>query len=430
MNYAQTVNYLFEQLPMFSRVGSLAIKEGLTNTTLICKKLNNPQNKFKTIHIAGTNGKGSVSHMLAAILQTTGYKTGLYTSPHLTDFRERIRVNGKMCSEQFVIEFTKNMSSFIEENKPSFFEITVAMAFKYFEEENVDIAIIETGLGGRLDSTNIITPILSVITNIGLDHVQILGNSLQEIATEKAGIIKPNIPIIIGEFINETEQVFINKAKECNAPLYFAQQQFKIINYKLSLHLLEVNVEGSDNLTHNFFLDLTGLYQLKNIITVLCSVKELRKQKFKIDDIDIFNALQKVKLLTGLKGRWQVLKTNPTVIADVAHNVNGMEKVVEHLQTINYNQLYIITGMVKDKDVEAVLSLLPKHATYYFTQASIPRAMKANELKQIATKFKLEGAVFDNVNIALETALIEAKENDLVLIIGSVFLVGEINLIL
>lgn len=427
MNYVQTVNYLFEQLPMFSRVGSMAIKEGLTNTILICNQLHNPQHKFKSIHVAGTNGKGSVSHMLAAILQTAGYKTGLYTSPHLTDFRERIKVNGIMCSEEFVIEFTTNMRGFIENNKPSFFEITVAMAFKYFEQENVDIAIIETGLGGRLDSTNIITPILSVITNIGLDHVQILGNSLQEIAVEKAGIIKPNIPIIIGEAIKETEQIFKNKANDCNANIYFAQKQFTITSYKHLQNTLEVFVSGFYNSNLTILLDLPGIYQLNNLITVLSAVKELIKQNFKIDELHLLNALKQVKQLTGLKGRWQLLKTNPTVIADVAHNVNGIEKVIEHLQNLQYNQLHIITGMVKDKDVRAALALLPKYAIYYFTQANIPRAMQADELKQIANQFNLKGAVFSNVNFAIETALSEAKENDLILILGSVFLVGEIN---
>lgn len=428
MNYQQTIDYLFSMLPMFSKLGAAAFKKDLTNTIELCNTLGNPQTKFKTIHIAGTNGKGSVSHMLAAILQKAGYKTGLYTSPHLKDFRERIKVDGQMCEEEFVVNFTQKIKSQIETIQPSFFEVTVAMAFEYFAEQKVDIAIIETGLGGRLDSTNIITPILSIITNIGLDHVQMLGNTLPLIAAEKAGIIKQNVPVVIGERHNETEIVFLEKAKQENAPILFAENANWVTDFDYQNHLLHVDVESKRNGERKQFkLDLNGVYQRKNLITVLAAVECLRQLDFFITDDALHNALQHVKQLTGLHGRWQVLENKPTLIADVAHNEDGMKQLLQQLEYCTFNHLHFITGMVKDKDVATVLSLLPKYATYYFTNANIPRALPASDLRLLAHEQGLDGEIYNNVNDAIDAAKNNAHKNDLILVAGSVFLVGEIN---
>jgi len=428
MNYQQTLAYLFEKLPMFSRVGKDAYKANLSNTIQLCKALNNPHFKFPTIHIAGTNGKGSVSHTIAAVLQTAGYKTGLYTSPHLKDFRERIKVNGKMCSEEFVIDFTKQLKPIIEQIEPSFFEITVAMAFDYFAKQKVDIAIIETGLGGRLDSTNIISPILSVITNIGFDHVQILGNTLEKIAYEKAGIIKQNTPVVIGECVSETKKVFDEKASENNAPIIYAEQQKMLIDYSYQHTILKIIVEDFSSKNKNMYsMDLTGLYQTKNLLTILCSIEQLQKIGWNITEQHLQYALKNIKNLTNFKGRWQLIQTNPTVIADVAHNEDGIKQILEQLQKISFNQLHIITGMVKDKDINKVLSMLPQTAKYYFTQSHIPRALPSEELYNLALTKNLNGNKFDDVNTAIKSAINNATKNDLILIIGSVFLVGEID---
>ncbi len=428
MNYQQTLAYLFEKLPMFSRVGKDAYKANLSNTIQLCKALNNPHFKFPTIHIAGTNGKGSVSHTIAAVLQTAGYKTGLYTSPHLKDFRERIKVNGEMCSEEFVIDFTKQLKPIIEQIEPSFFEITVAMAFDYFAKQKVDIAIIETGLGGRLDSTNIISPILSVITNIGFDHVQILGNTLEKIAYEKAGIIKQNTPVVIGECVSETKKVFDEKATENNASIIYAEQQKMLIDYSYQHTILKIIVEDFSSKNKNMYsMDLTGLYQAKNLLTILCSIEQLQKIGWNITEQHLQYALKNIKNLTNFKGRWQLIQTNPTVIADVAHNEDGIKQILEQLQKISFNQLHIITGMVKDKDINIVLSMLPQTAKYYFTQSHIPRALPSEELYNLAITKNLNGNKFDDVNTAIKSAIYNATKNDLILIIGSVFLVGEID---
>lgn len=428
MNYEETLHFLFTRLPMFSRIGAAAYKADLTNTITLCNAINNPQNKFKTIHIAGTNGKGSTSHMLAAILQTAGYKTGLYTSPHLVDFRERIKVNGQMCNEEFVVNFTKKIEPIIDAINPSFFEITVAMAFDYFEEQKVDIAIIETGLGGRLDSTNIITPILSVITNIGYDHMNLLGNTLDKIAFEKAGIIKSNIPVIIGEVINETKFVFENKANEVVAPIVYATQQNLVTNWLYQHHLLQVTVENNQTKKqHDYSLDLNGIYQTKNLITILAAVDYLQKNSWHITQQHIEQALKHVKQLTGLHGRWEVLQNNPTIIADVAHNADGIKQIIQQLEITNYNHLHIVIGMVKDKDVEAVIKLLPKLATYYFTQAKIERAMDATDVQTISATYSLQGKTYLDVNIAIAAAQKNAHKNDLILICGSIFLIGEVR---
>lgn len=430
MNYQQALDYLFTQLPMFSKLGSKAYKADLSNTILLCNKLHNPQLQFPTVHVAGTNGKGSVSHTLAAILQTAGYKTGLYTSPHLKDFRERIKINGVMCSKDFVVQFTNTMNNFIEQHHPSFFEITVAMAFEYFAQEKVDIAIIETGLGGRLDSTNIITPQLSVITNISLDHIQILGETLEQIAYEKAGIIKQNTPVVIGETLPETKNVFEQKANAVNAPIVFAEQENRVINFFYNHELLAIEIENNFNKQRTKYnLDLTGIYQTKNIITVLSAVHQLQKIGWKINEELLHQALQNVKKITGLQGRWQLLQTNPTIIADVAHNEAGIKQVLHQLKNISYKHLHIVIGMVKDKDVNKVLDLLPQQATYYFTQAQIPRALPVQELQKLANTKNLMGNNFENVNRAIDAAKNSAQKNDLILVIGSVFLIGEIEIL-
>jgi dihydrofolate synthase/folylpolyglutamate synthase len=414
---------------MFSRIGVAAYKADLTNTIRLCDFIGNPQNKFKSIHIAGTNGKGSTSHLLAAIMQTAGYKTGLYTSPHLKDFRERIKVNGIMCDEDFVVRFIQKIKPLIEEINPSFFELTVAMAFEYFALQKIDVAIIETGLGGRLDSTNIISPELSVITNIGLDHTNLLGNTLEKIAYEKAGITKANTPVVIGEYLSETKKIFIDKANTEKASVYFAQENYIVKKHSYSHHQLNVLVSRNDEaIDKNYTLDLNGLYQTKNLVTVLESCHQLKKQGWKIDDDSVKKAVANTKIITGLYGRWECVQENPTVILDVGHNVDGISQIVRQLQETSFTNLHIVIGMVKDKDVDAVLQLLPKDASYYFTKAQIERALQQDELQSLAAKYLLSGDTFNNVNIALGAAKNNAATTDLILVCGSVFLVGEVEL--
>ncbi len=428
MNYQQTLDYLFTRLPMFSRIGAAAYKADLTNTIRLCDALDNPQHKFKSIHVAGTNGKGSVSHMLAAILQTAGYKTGLYTSPHLKDFRERIKINGEMISEEFVIAFTKKIKPLVEETEPSFFEITVAMAFDYFAKQKTDIVIVETGLGGRLDSTNIIIPELSIITNIGWDHMNLLGNSLEEIAFEKAGIIKPGIPVIVGETLPETQTVFERTAKEKKSPLSIASQKRQAVDWNWIKHELVVEIAEEHHNDHKMYhLDLPGIYQTKNLLTVLEACSSLQQQRWNIDDKAIHNGLRHTKKLTGLHGRWEIIHTLPLVVLDVAHNADGIRQLVQQAEVTAHNQLHIITGMVKDKEIEKMLALLPENATYYFTKAQIPRALPENELMEKAKKRGLKGNSFPEVNKALQFAIQHAHPDDLVIVCGSVFLVGEVN---
>ncbi len=442
MNYQQTIEYLYQHLPMFSRIGAAAYKKDLHNTIALCNVLDNPHNKFKSIHIAGTNGKGSTSHMLAAMLQQAGYKTGLYTSPHLKDFKERIKVNGEMISEDFVVQFVEQTKTLSESIGPSFFELTVAMAFEYFAQHQVDIAVIETGLGGRLDSTNIITPILSIITNIGYDHMNILGNTLEAIAMEKAGIIKPGVPVVIGEYLPETKAIFINKAKECNAKIYFAKDEYKAFNINSTTQTLRCDVKNAThNIIENFTLDLNGLYQTKNLCTVLCAESILMEQGFTITNGVEKMALANTKKLTGLHGRWDVIAENPTIVLDVAHNEDGMKQILQQLAVVsgqwaaqnsnhqneNRKKIHFVLGMVKDKEVEKVLSLLPADAHYYFTNAHIPRAMNAEELKNKAAQFNLQGNFYDDVNIAIAAAKQQAAVTDLIIVCGSVFLVGEVD---
>lgn len=428
MTYQETLNFLYSKLPMFSKVGISAYKKDITNTILLCDSIENPQTKFKSIHVAGTNGKGSTSHMLAAIMQTAGYKTGLYTSPHLKDFRERIRVNGLMCDENFVVEFVQKIKPQIESIEPSFFEVTVAMAFEYFAQQKVEIAIIETGLGGRLDSTNIIEPIISVITNIGYDHMDILGNTLPEIAFEKAGIIKKNTPVVVGETLPETKQVFINKAIEENATLSFAEANYTLIKATTNHQQQKIIFKRNDeNKVRTIQMDLLGNYQTKNLFTVLETCKQLNKIDFNLSDEMIASALLQTKKTTGLLGRWQILQENPIVILDVAHNKDGVVEILQQLKQTIYRNLHCVFGMVKDKDHNAVLQLLPKTATYYFTQAHIERALHNELLKEKAIKYDLKGESFSDVNEAIEKAKKNAQDDDLILVFGSVFLIGEVN---
>ncbi len=435
MTYQQTLDYLYTQLPMFTRVGASAFKKDLTNTLLLCEKLGNPQHQFKTIHVGGTNGKGSTSHMLAAVLQTAGYKTGLYTSPHLKDFRERIRINGEMIPEEEVVDFVADQQENIDTIEPSFFEMTVAMAFAYFAKEKVDIAVIEVGLGGRLDSTNVITPLLSVITNIGWDHMNLLGNTLPEIAAEKAGIIKPQIPVVIGEYQPEVAEVFMEKAKLENAPISFASEEWttqKVANEDFVDEYLKVEVQKANSglnlavqpLTFN--LDLTGLYQLKNLKTVLSAIGELRKQNFNLPHDAVFTALKEVKKLTGLNGRWQTINKQPLIICDTGHNPEGIAEVVQNIASTSYQNLHFVLGMVADKDINKILCLLPKQAVYYFCKPDMPRGLAADTLKRQAEDHGLYGNDFDSVKEALAAAKNNAREDDLIFVGGSTFVVAEV----
>jgi dihydrofolate synthase/folylpolyglutamate synthase len=439
MNYTDTIQYLYSALPLFTRDGISAYKANLDNTIELCARLDNPQHKFKSVHIAGTNGKGSTSHMLAAVLHTAGYKTGLYTSPHLKDFRERIRINGEMISEQQVINFVEAHRTDFDEIQPSFFEMTVGLAFDIFAKEKVDIAIIETGLGGRLDSTNIITPLLSVITNIGWDHMNLLGNTLPLIAGEKAGIIKPGIPVVIGEYQAEVAGVFIDKAKQESSALVFASDVYEVIqNSKIKSQksesgnlneTIDVKVSLTSNpqpLISHLQLDLTGTYQLKNIKTVLCAVDGLRLQGFNISDGHLAHALRQVKKLTGLHGRWEILSQNPLTICDTGHNPEGVAEVLKNISSVKYDRLHFVIGVVNDKDISKILKLLPANAQYYFCRPDIPRGLNTELLKQQAVEAGLHGNVYPSVCTALQSAQANATDADLVFVGGSTFVVAEV----
>lgn len=426
-NYQDTLHYLFTQLPVFQRDGASAYKPTIANTIALCEVLGNPQEKFKSIHVAGTNGKGSSSHQLAAIFQAAGYKTGLYTSPHLKDFRERIRVNGETIPEQNVIDFTATHEALFEKIKPSFFEMTVAMAFEYFANQQVEIAIIEVGMGGRLDSTNIIQPELCLITNISLDHQAYLGHTLEAIAGEKAGIIKNEVPVVIASTQSATQAVFKDTATAKNAPIYFADEQYHLERTDNSnQQLLGITFTDPNGNLQNFQSDLTGIYQLKNITGVLCAI-DLLKAKFpKLNNEIIFSALAKVKKLTGLKGRWEVLSENPLCIADTGHNEDGIQQILTQLTFCKYENLHWVIGMVNDKDHAAVLALLPKNATYYFCKPNIPRGLDEQVLQNLAQNYNLNGACYPSVQAAYDVARLTSKNNDLVLVAGSTFIVAEI----
>jgi len=404
MTYQDTVNWMFKQLPMYQNQGKSAYKANLDNTHLLADYLNHPENSFKSIHVAGTNGKGSTSHMLASILQEGGYKVGLYTSPHLKDFRERIKINGKEISEEFVVEFIDEHKLFFESNTLSFFEMTVGMAFDYFSKEKVDIAIIEVGMGGRLDSTNIITPEVSVITNIGLDHTQFLGTTLEAIAKEKGGIIKPNIPVVIGETQIETEAVFREISKDRNSKIFFADKDIEDV------------LES----------DLKGYYQQKNIKTVLKAISIIQNSGYHISDENIKNGLLNVVKNTGLNGRWQILSEHPKIICDTAHNKEGLNYVMQQLNDEAFNKLHMVFGVVNDKELESILPILPKNAEYYFCKPNIPRGKDVEELQHQFLQNGFNGKSYSSVIEAFETAKENAAHDDLIYVGGSTFVVAEI----
>ncbi len=424
MTYPEVLQYLYDSLPMYQRIGKAAIKKDLTNTLALCQHVNNPQDKFRSVHIAGTNGKGSSAHSLAAILQSAGYKTGLYTSPHLKDFTERIRINGMAISQEAVIAFVTNNRDMLENVKPSFFEMTVAMSFDYFAKEQVDIAVIEVGLGGRLDSTNVITPLISLITNIGYDHTDMLGDTLAQIAYEKAGIIKANVPVVISERQEETTPVFIETAQRQHAPLYFAQDYVRVEatdENKVSVY------EDGEMMFENISLALTGTYQVNNLSGVLQTVALLQQQGWGIDRQAIISGLASVDMLTGLKGRWQTLAQQPLTICDTGHNREAFIYITKQLKTIPYRQLHMVLGFSGDKDIQPVLELLPRQAHYYFCQAQVPRAMPVDVLKEKARRMHLQGEAFPTVEAAIHQAQQQAGADDLIFIGGSNFVVAEIK---
>ena len=405
MNYQETIDWMFNQLPMYQSQGASAYKEDLTNTLLLTQHLNHPEKDLKCIHVAGTNGKGSTSHLLASVLQEAGYKVGLFTSPHLKDFRERIKINGHEISEVYVCDFIKKNKTFLENNQLSFFEMSVGLAFEYFKSQKTDINIIEVGLGGRLDSTNIITPLVSVITNIGIDHTQFLGNTLESIATEKAGIIKSNIPVIIGEYTKETKSVFLNKATKENSELFFA----------------------SDLIDKTYPSSLLGDYQIQNKKTTQQTIAVLQSQnQFIVSENDIQNGFLNVIENTGLQGRWQQLNENPKVICDTAHNAHGLKIVLNQIQKEQFEKLHIVLGVVNDKDLDEILPLFPKDAKYYFCKPTISRGLNATELKEKAAEFGLIGKVYNSVSNAYEDALKKAHKKDFIYIGGSTFVVAEV----
>lgn len=427
MTYEETIQYLFNSAPLFQHVGGAAYKEGLSTTHILDAHFNHPHNQYKTIHIAGTNGKGSCAHTIAAILQHTGLKVGLYTSPHLVDFRERIRINGEMMPQQYVIDFVEKERSFFEPLHPSFFELTTALAFKYFAEQHVDVAVIEVGLGGRLDCTNIISPILSVITNISFDHTQFLGNTLAQIASEKAGIIKHKVPVIIGECNAETRPVFEHKAHEVEAPILFAEDNKEVLSSESSDlygHKLRHYTTRSFG---DIYGELTGECQIKNANTILCALHSLSKI-FSVTHEDITYAFEHVCEMTGLRGRWQILQEHPTIICDTGHNTGGWQYLAHQLAQIatSGNKLHIVFGMASDKDIERVMSTLPHEACYYWTKASVKRATSEQTIANIATKYDLHGKTYSNVAEAYEAAINNASTNDYIYVGGSSFIVADL----
>jgi dihydrofolate synthase/folylpolyglutamate synthase len=423
MDYEQTVEYIYNTSPMFQQIGGNAYKKGMENSFLIDKYLNHPHTKYKTIHIAGTNGKGSTSHLLASVLQESNYKVGLYTSPHLLDFRERIKVNGSSINKNFVINFIAKYKFFFESIQPSFFELTTAMAFSYFAEQAIDVAVIEVGLGGKLDCTNLITPVLSIITNISFDHTNLLGNTLTQIAKEKAGIIKPNIPVIIGKAEEKVKKVFLDlKRKAQNTKFIFAQEENFILSSKLLLSgYWQLNTKEYPNLIN----ELGGYAQIQNAVTTLCAIKILKRDVLNIPPQAVYRGFRYVTANTGIKGRWQILQYAPKILLDIGHNIGGLEYVVQQLESEKYDKLHIIFGIVSDKDILSILQILPKNAIYYFTQANIPRALNAQTLMNYAKSFGLRGRNYSTVTHAFASAKLSATKEDVIFIGGSTFVVAD-----
>ncbi len=414
--YQQTIDYLYDKLPMFQRIGEKAYKKDLHNTLALCEFLGNPQHKFKSVHIAGTNGKGSSSHLIAAILQSAGYKTGLYTSPHLKNFTERIKINGAEANEQFIVDFVEKIKPLVEELKPSFFELTTVMAFEYFSHYQVDIAIIETGLGGRLDCTNVITPEVSLISNISFDHQAILGDTLPQIAFEKAGIIKSHKPCVISELQEEVAYIFKEKAQQTESPIFFASEEYEVLKDEI--------FKNKAIFLSNLDYQLKGFYQEKNLCGVLKTVELL--ESYRIEKEHIRNGIENVVTLTGLKGRWQKLGENPLIICDTGHNEGGIKQIVRQIESIDYAQLYMVYGAVNDKDLSNILALLPKNAYYYFCKPNLPRGLEANVLQEQAAQFGLKGEVIADVATAFEYAKQNAKAGDMIFVGGSTFVVAEV----
>jgi len=428
MNYQQTLDFLFSQLPMFQRLGGAAYKSNLNNTLAICKLLGNPEQKFPSVHIAGTNGKGSVSHLLASVLQEAGYKVGLYTSPHLTDFRERIRINGHKIPQEKVVEFVQSNKSLFENIQPSFFEYTFGMAINYFAEENIDIAVMETGMGGRLDSTNVVRSILSIITNIGFDHTQYLGDTLEKIAIEKAGIIKPHVLVVIGETQEEIMSIFLEAANENQSEIYFADKTYSlkpIHNDNILFNKFDVFKNGEVCIA-DLQSDLKGKYQSKNIITALKAIDILQEQDFLISLEQLKPGFKNTRENTGFAGRWHILNKNPFTICDTGHNVDGIKGNIEQIAEITHERLHIVFGLVNDKNIEPILNVLPQKAIYYFCKANIPRGLDQYQLLEIAKTKKLNGKAFDSVSEAFNAAKQQANSDDLIFIGGSTFVVAEV----
>ena len=423
MNYRQTIDYLYNSAPLFQNIGAKAYKPGLGNTVALDEFFEHPHTRYTTIHIAGTNGKGSCAHTLAAVLQAHGYRTGLYTSPHLVDFRERMRIDGQPIPESYVVDFVEKYRSFFEPLHPSFFELTTALAFQWFAESAIDIAVIETGLGGRLDCTNIINPALSVITNISYDHTQFLGSTLSQIAGEKAGIIKHDTPVVIGEYTPETRKVFEDAAKAMHSPIVFAQDEPEVTRTVETPGALEIE---STLLPQTISYCLTGEYQKRNANTILCAIKQMRKVGIGISDDSILQGFADVNKTTGLRGRWEILSQHPTVIADTAHNSAGLKYTMQQLEHSPARELRIVIGMVSDKDIDASLALMPRRATFYFTQASVKRALDARELQMRGEALGLHGRAFPNVKDAYVQAMRDADADDVIYVGGSNFVVGDL----
>ncbi len=428
MNYQQTLEYLYSQLPMYQRIGAAAYKKDLSRTLELDKYFGHPHKRFKSIHIAGTNGKGSVAHSLASILQEAGYRVGLYTSPHYLDFRERIRINGQMVSQDYVVSFVGENKPYFERVKPSFFEMTVAMAFKYFADEQVDIAVVEVGMGGRLDSTNIITPLVSVITNIGYDHMQFLGNTLADIAREKAGIIKPYVPVVIGSMPAGVQNVFLEVAAQKDAPIYLAANNYSVENaYMTSNGKLAFSVYHRGEIYYkDLKFGLVGQYQKMNIPVILQTIDVLRQSPyFEVDDRALSQGLEKVVDNTGIMGRWQIISHMPLIVCDAGHNQDGIRQVVNQINFQSFDSLYFIFGAVNDKDLSSILRLLPRDAKYYFVRSSVDRSLPAQKLREQALVYGLQGKAYDSVSEAIDQALQKAKDNDMIFIGGSTFVVAD-----